>query len=335
MTERFRFFDALTYGIRTLFWRPVRAVAYIAALSLLYAAYYKWAQSAAGIGFFTGYMQSTAAMAQGDFGTYGGYFAALMAGSAIFGSVMIAGAYRVYVRDESAMRLPIQLGLDELRMLGICILVALIGTALMILAMIALVVLGIVVGFIATQMGMNLGSNGSAQDPAFAMIIGLVVMIPILLLEFYIFGRLSVGFALAIRDRKFRLGGVKASNGAGLQLLWAHLVLYLVMMCTGFALSPGTMAMLSAAMTDPMAMQDPALMAEMTARPYGNMAWLAIPVISAMNFLLFGPTAAVANWDARKRAAAEAAEAPVPAPAPAPAPDVEPAPGVGTGETAP
>jgi hypothetical protein len=53
------------------------------------------------------------------------------------------------------------------------------------------------------------------------------------------------------------------------------------------------------------------------------MAWLAIPLISLLTFLMFGPTAAVANWDARKRAAAEA---------PAPAPVVEPAAGVGTGE---
>ena len=324
MTERFRFFDALTYGIRTLFWRPVRAVAYIAALSLFYAAYYMWAQSDAGVAFFTGYMQSTQAMAQGDFGTYGGYFATLMAGSVVFSSVMIAGAYRVFVRDEPVMRLPIQLGLDELRMLGVCILIALIGMGLMILAMIALIVGVVVVGFFAGQMGVNLGSDGSAQDPAFAMLIGWVVAVPVLFLEIYVFGRLSVGFALAIRDRRFRLGGVKASNGAGLQLLWAHLVLYLVMMCIGFALSPGAMSLMTAAMTDPTALQDPALMAEMTARPYGNMAWLAIPVMSAMTFLLFGPTAAVANWDVRKRAAAEAAAAL--------APVVEPAPGVGTGE---
>ena len=66
MTEKFRFLDALTYGIRALFWRPVRAVAYIAAIALLYAAYYMWAQSDAGISFFSGYMQSAAEVATVD-----------------------------------------------------------------------------------------------------------------------------------------------------------------------------------------------------------------------------------------------------------------------------
>ncbi len=141
MIERFRFFDALTYGIRTLFWRPVRALAYIAALSVLYAAYYLWAQSDAGTGFFAGYMQSATALTQGDFGSFGGYFAVLIGVSMILSAVMIAGAYRVYVREEAGLRLPVQLGLDELRTVGVYILIVLIELGLMIVSMIPLLVL--------------------------------------------------------------------------------------------------------------------------------------------------------------------------------------------------
>jgi hypothetical protein len=327
MTERFRFFDALTYGIRTLFWRPVRAVAYIAALTLLYAAYYMWAQSAAGIGFFTGYMQSTAAMAQGDFSSFGGYFAALMGGSVIFSAVMIAGAYRVYVRDEPGSRLPIQLGFDELRTLGAYILIVLIDIGIMILGMIPVVIVIVLLMFIPGIAG-TLGDASNPNAAAMGALIGVTVMIPLMFFYVYVAGRLVVGLALTIRDRKFRLGGWKASKGVGIQLMWAHLVIYIVLIGMMIALSPNMMAVMTASMTGPEAMQDPDMMAAI-ANPYGSAVWLAIPLQAVMIFLLFGPTAAVANWDAPKRAAAEA---PVPAPAPAPAPDVEPAPGVGTGE---
>tara|TARA_R110000868_G_scaffold51823_7_gene163873 strand:+ start:7978 stop:8946 length:969 start_codon:yes stop_codon:yes gene_type:complete len=319
MIEKFRFLDALTYGIRTLFWRPVRAAAYIAALSLLYAAYYMWAQSDAGMSFFSDYMQSAAEVATGGSGSFGGQVAALMAGAAIFSCAMIAGAYRVYVRDEPALRLPLQIGFDELRMLGVYILTGLIFMGVMLLAMIPLMLIIMAVIFLATQAGVDF--SAAASTPSAAPGIGLIlgVMVPMVLFEVYVFGRLSVGFALAIRDRKFRLGGWNASKGVGLKLAWAHLALYLVMMLVIALLSPTMISTMMTAMTDPAALQDPAAMAAVTVNPYGNAAWLAIPVMSTMTFLMFGPTAAVANWDARKRAAAAA-------------PAMEPAPGVGTGE---
>ncbi|WP_339746688.1 hypothetical protein [uncultured Maricaulis sp.] len=317
MTERFRFFDALTYGIRTLFWRPVRALAFIAALSALYAAYYLWAQSAAGIGFFAGYMQSATQMAQGDFGSFGGYFAALMGVSMILSSVVIAGVHRVYIREAPAMRLPLQLGFDELRTLGVYILIVLIDTGIMLLSLIPVAFLLLLLRFIP-GIGDFLGAAGDPNSPAAAVGIMMIIMIPLMFFYLYVIGRLSVGLALTIRDRKFRLGGWKASKGAGMQLFWAHLVLYLVLIGIVIVLSPNMMSVMTASMSGPEAMHDPAVMAAV-ANPYGALIWLAIPLQALMIFLVFGPSAAIANWDARKRAAAEA-------------PAIGVAPGVGTGE---
>lgn len=324
MTERFRFFDALTYGIRTLFWRPVRALAYIAALSVLYGAYYLWAQSAAGIGFFAGYMQSAAALAQGDSGSFAGYFAALMGVSMIVSSVVIAGVHRVYLREEPALRLPLQLGLDELRTLGAYVLIVLIDTGIMILSLIPVAILLLLLRFVP-GIGDSIGAASDSSSTATAVVILMIIMIPLMFFYLYVLGRLSVGLALTIRDRKFRLGGWKASKGAGMQLFWAHLVLYLVLLGMVIVLSPDMMSIMTASMSGPEAMQDPAVMAAM-ANPYGALVWLAVPLQALMVFLVFGPSAAIANWDALKRAAAEVAVAPTPAPA------VEPAVGIGTGE---
>ena len=335
MTERFRFFDALTYGIRTLFWRPVRALAYIAVISLLSYGYYAWMQSDAGMEFFAGYLQSTQDMVQGDFGSYGGDFALLMGGSIIYSCIMIAGAYRVYVRDEPVLRLPLQLGFDELRTFGVYLLVLLLSLVIMLLGTIVLSIVIGILAFIAVQLGLNFGSAGGSQGAAAAFILGLLISVPLMLFYVYAGGRLMVGLALTIRDRRFRLGGWKASKGAGMQLLWAHILLYLVMIGLTILLSPGLVEIVTLAMTDPAAMQDPDVMMAMSTNPYGDLIWLAIPVQLALTFLLFGPTAAVANWDARKRAAAEAPSPTVPPVAgpaktePAKAASAE---GVGTGE---
>lgn len=319
MTERFRFLDALTYGIRTLFWRPVRALAYIAALTALTYGYYTWAQSEAGQAFFTGYMDASLAMAAGDFASFGAAFGSLMTGSLIAGCVVIAGAYRVYVREQPALRLPVQLGFDELRTLGVYLMLVLIGTGIMIASMIPLVIVSLVIGAVA-------GATGSPNEVAgvLSALIGLVVIIPLTAFYFYVFGRLAVGFALTIRDRKFRLGGWKASKGAGMKMMLAHLVLYIILVIAQFALSPWLMQNVLGSLTDPAMTRDTARMAAMMANPYGDTLWLAVPVQMFLTFLLFGPTAAVANWDARKRAAAEAA--------PAAEPVVAPADGNGTGE---
>lgn len=319
MTEKFRFLDALTYGIRTLFWRPVRAAAYIAAIAVLYAGYMAWMQSESGQAMFADYLLSTQSLAQGRFDGDAGLFAAIIAGSVLFSLVTIAGAYRVFVRDEPVWRLPVQLGFDELRTFGVYILISLIGIGVMLLSMIPVFILFGVAGFITAQMGVNLDTADQTATATLGAVLVIFVLVPWMLFYFYVLSRLSVGLALTIRDRKFRLGGWNASKGAGLQLLFAHIVLYIALFAAQFALAPDMAAMVITAMTDPMAAQDPAVMASIATNPYGSALWLAIPVQTLMSFLLFGPTAAVANWDARKRAAAEA-------------PTMQPAPGVGTGE---
>ncbi len=325
MTDRIRFFDALTYGIRTLFWRPMRAVAYIAMMSLLTYGYYMWAQSESGMAFFTGYMEATQTLAQGGFGNYGAYYSVFMAGSLVAGAVMLAAAFRVYMRDEPVLRLPVRLGLDELRSLGLYLVVMALMIGIMIVAVIALAIIGILIALLFAPL------MGSADaDPSQAVmvggLIGFVVMIPLMIGLGYIMGRVGVGFALTIRDRKVSLGGWKASKGAGMQLLWAHLVLYLLIMISQFVLAPGLMETAFSGVTNPGVLPDPQLMAASMANPYGDWLIIAVPLQTVMFFLLLGPSAAVANWDSRKRAAAEAAAAP------AAASVVGPAPGVGTGE---
>jgi len=70
MTERASFIDMLTYGFRTLFWRPIHAVIFVAATSAIMIAYYSWAQSEAGMDFFFGYAGSIEALAAGDASGY-------------------------------------------------------------------------------------------------------------------------------------------------------------------------------------------------------------------------------------------------------------------------
>ncbi|WP_417491503.1 hypothetical protein [Maricaulis sp.] len=311
MTERFRFFDALTYGIRTLFWRPARALAYIAVVTVLSFGYYFWAQSDAGIAFFTGYMDATLDMAQGDFSSYGGYFATLMGVSMIVSCVLIAGAYRVYVRDQGGLGLPLQLGADELRTFGFYLLLL----GMMIGVMLGVVILMFILIILLTLLLSPLLGSGGGDPSQAGLIGGLVgvgVMIPLMLVLGYVMGRISVGFALVIRDRRISLDGWTASKGAGMQLLWAHVVIYIAMLASQFLLAPGLLETALSGVTQPGVMPDPDQMAASMINPYGHWLIIAVPLQTTLLFLLCGPTAAVANWDARKRAAAEAAAAPPP-----------------------
>ncbi|WP_417493923.1 hypothetical protein [Maricaulis sp.] len=312
MTERFRFFDALTYGIRTLFWRPARALSYIGVVTLLSFGYYFWAQSDAGIAFFTGYMNATMDMAQGDFSSYGGYFAAIMGVSMIAGCVLIAGAYRVYVREQPALSLPLQFGADEFRTFGFYLILLGMMVGVMIAAAIAMFILILVFTLLLAPL---LGSGGGdpSQAGLIGGLVGIFVMIPMMLVLGYIMGRASVGFALVIRDRKISLDGWTASKGAGMQLLWAHVVIYIVMMTSQFLLAPGLMETALSGVTQPGVMPDTDQMAASMINPYGHWLIIAVPLQTTLLFLLYGPTAAVANWDARKRAAAGTDTAPPPA----------------------
>lgn len=324
MTERLRFFDVLTYGVRTLFWRPARALSYIAAMSLLSYGYYMWAQSDAGMAFFTGYMQSALGVSRDAAGLSGGYFAALMAGSMAASCVAIAGAYRIYLRDVPVLRLPLQLGLDELRTLGFYLVLLGLMVGVMIVAAIAAVIIVVIFSILLSPL---MGNAGASQAGLAGGLIAVIVMIPFMLWLGYALGRVSVGFALTIRDRKVSLDGWGVSKGAGVQLILAHLVLYILVMSAQLLMAPGLMTTAFSGVASPGVVPDVNHFAAAMANPYGDWLIIAVPVQVVLTFLLFGPTAAVANWDSRKRAAAEAAAA-----APATAPVIEPAEGVGTGE---
>ncbi|WP_300555433.1 hypothetical protein [Maricaulis sp.] len=59
MTNRISFMEMLTYGFRTLFWRPVHSVVFIAVFGLIMIGYYTWAQSPGGMAFFMDYAEAS------------------------------------------------------------------------------------------------------------------------------------------------------------------------------------------------------------------------------------------------------------------------------------
>ncbi|WP_417493921.1 hypothetical protein [Maricaulis sp.] len=297
MTDRFRFLDALIHGVRTLGRRPGRTVAYIAAASLLTYGNYLWVMSGQSAAFLSNFGSAHHA----DIGT----FLAMLAGSAVFNCVLLAGAYRAYLRDEPGLHVPLQLGLDELRLLGLYLLIWLIG----------LVSAGMILLLIAQLARASADSLVGALAPELIMI-GLLICVAAML---YVFGRFFVSFALTIRDRKFRLGGWRASKGAGMQLFWAHLALCSVLLAVPIAMLPQQLIGRVITLADVYSWQDPAFVAVLTTYPEGSAVWLLIPLQTVLVFLLVGPTAALAGRDGHKR------EAAVPAAAPAP--------GVGRGET--
>jgi hypothetical protein len=326
MTERFRFLDALTYGVRTLFWRPARAGAFIAMASGLSFAYYLWVRSGPGTAFMSQYMQSTMSMGHGGVGAQGGIVVLMMAGSFLYSCAVIAGAHRVYVRDAPLLSLPLRLGMDEFRTLGVYFVIWVLGAAIMLVSMIPITILIMIAGIIiASTTGADFAAMDESQSAAFGFLTVMCALIPTLLLYAYVAGRLAVSLPLTIRDRRFRLGGWAASKGAGMQLLFAHIILYLAMFAAVLAFRPELGPALIAVLSDPVSPENSARLTAIATDPYRGLAWLAIPVSILLTFMVFGPTAAVANWDARKRAAAAAPARPA-------APAVEPANGTGAAD---
>jgi hypothetical protein len=294
--EQFRFLDALTFSARAVAWRPVHVLFYLAAVSLLYAAYYAWTASDAGLAFLGSYAQSTTEMAQGQYGNFGAMYGLIMLASMLAGVAFMAGGYRVLVGQKPLAWLPLQLGLDEVRIAGVYLFVLAVTLGLMFAMMIVLVIAMIVFAIVLAPILSSGGEPSPAVAVAVAILAGLLLALPFV----YVAGRISVCFPLTIRDRKLSLGGWKASKGAGMQLLFSHLVIYTLALMVQFALMPDMWTMIVASMTDPSLAGDPDYMTEVMANATSARSMWGLPLQAAILFLVLGPTAAVAAWDARK-----------------------------------
>jgi hypothetical protein len=300
MTERrLRFLDALTFSIRVFRWRPVHSAVYVAAVAGLYLLYYAWAGSEGGTAFFTRYVEATQGIAEGRFGAYFAMMAVTLLASLIAGSVFAAGAYRILVREGVSPWLPLRLGTDELRVMGLYL--VLFG-----MFFVALLAAGIVVAVLTVLVSFLSGGGGAGAGPAGT--ISLAGMLGMLIAMLYVFGRFAVSLPQSIAERRFSLGGWAASRGFGLQLLLAHGVLYLAMIVVQFMLAPDLMGYTLGNMGGEAA-TDPSAMLQAMTQPYGNRTLLVVPVQAAFMFLLFGPTAALVSWAGRQAEAGRPAAA--------------------------
>lgn len=279
MTDQTSFMNMLTYGVRTIAWRPMHSIIYIAVISVAYIAWYSWGQSEAGLAFYMAYAESSIALETGQMDQLGTFFQTLglMAlGGFLFGAIMYAGGYRVMVRQDANAFMPVGFGADEIRFIGLSLVFGAILIGL-------LVVVSLVFGILAATI--LAGTNAQMLGAALGGLFALLMTIPLL----YILGRISVSFPLSIRERRFTLGGWSASKGLGWKLFFAHVLLYIVAAGVQFVLAADLMAAsLGGQVADPMEL------ARMTANPYGDLMLIAAPIQVLMLFLMLGPTAAVA-----------------------------------------
>lgn len=294
MTERLRLFDALTFSIRVIRWRPVHAAVYVAVIAILYLLYYAWAASDGGTAFYTRYADATLGLAAGRAGDYFAMMGVTLLVSLIAGTLFTAGGYRVLLRENLSPWLPLRLGTDEVRILGLFLIMFAMFLVAMIGAAILLTIVAVALSFALA------GGGPTEQGTALVGTIASFGMLAVMIAMLYVFGRIAVSLPKSIAERRFSLGGWTASRGFGLQLLLAHGVLYLVMMVVQFALAPDLLAYTMSGMTGDPALADPAAMVEMMTRPYGDMTMLIAPIQAVFMFLLLGPTAAVVSWAGRQ-----------------------------------
>lgn len=283
MTNRTSFMEMLTYGFRTLFWRPVHSAVFIAVFGLIMIGYYTWAQSPGGMAFFMGYAEASLGLSTGAIGPYFAALGQMLLVGLVFGAVHYASGYRVLVREDAKPFLPIQLGRDELNFLLLFLVVGLI--------LIGIGLVGVIIGGIA---GVALALALSGGDPDGAVYAGFVTGILVMLPVLYFVGRIAVSFPLSIKQRRFTLGGWKASKGMGWSLFFAHLAIYVVLMLVQFVLAYDVMMASFTLGADPSAIPDAEVLAAQMANPVGDLIWIAGPVQSVLALLMMGPTAAIA-----------------------------------------
>ena len=283
MSDRASFTDMITFGFRTMAWRPVHSAVLIGAASLLNIAYYMWAQSESGQGWASWNAQSVVAMQSGSFGAYLPVFAVSMVIGLLISAVFYAGIYRVMLREDARAVMPFGLGRDEVNLILVFLALAGIFLLFMIALMVVMFIVIFVLGLVLAPIG------GGATTDLLAASIGFIVVGLMALPIGYFFGRVAVSVPLTIRMRAFSLGGWKASKGMGWSLLGAHVVVYILLVVLMLVFMQGGMSG-GYQFSDPSYDQ---LVASI-ANPYGDWLFLAAPVQTVATFVFMGPTAAVA-----------------------------------------
>lgn len=289
MSERASFGEILTYGFRTLFWRPVHSIILIAVASLAMIAYYTWAQSPAGQEFMLGYTAATMDPANIDLGAYFNFMGIMAFGGMVIGAVLYAGIYRLLVRENPTAWLPFQLGRDELNMFLGVIILGIIMIGVMIAAALAAFIVLLVLSFLlAAVLSGNPEAVGMAGG-AMAFVVMILLFVPVC----YVIGRVSVSLPLSIKERRFSLGGWSASKGMGGSLLGAHILIVVLYVFVQLALSWELMAA-SFQMGLEGSTYSPEELAQLMANPFGNLIYIAAPIYMVMYIVMLGPTAAIA-----------------------------------------
>ena len=293
MSDRLSFFDILTFPVRIFRWRPIHVLVYVAAVTLAYYIYYAWSASPAGLAFYTRYAEATAAAIAGQPGAYLGLLGINMLVSLLVSAILMAGGYRIMVRDPVPPFRPLGVGADEIRILG--------GILSMIGAFFILAIgLSIVLAIAVAVLGVLFAATGAASaEQAGTALAGLMAVVLLAAIG-YVLGRFSVCLPQSIADRRFGFSGWAASKGFGLHLFGAHFIILLATSVIQLALAPD---LLQNAMTESAGgTADIAAMAQSMSRPYGALTIVAAPFQAIAMFFLLGPTAAVVSWRMQQQA---------------------------------
>lgn len=138
--------------------------------------------------------------------------------------VLMAAATRAVLRPEESAFAYIRIGMDELRLVGLNLLL-LIGTIVLIFVLI------LVLGIVLAATGAMSGSAAGQMSPAFVLMMVVVYAIPI-----FLYVRLSPALALTIIREKIVIGEAwRLSSGNFWKMFAGYLVLNLILMAVYIA----------------------------------------------------------------------------------------------------
>ena len=286
MSERVSFGEMLSFGFRTLFWRPLHSLILIAIVSAITFAYFAWAQSPSGIAWTAGYMEASLGLSVGDYGPYLSMVGTTLIVSILANSIYYCGIYRVMLREDPKPWLPFQLGADEARFVLLVVVFVAVGIVSLLGVMLVILIVGFVLGLL------TMGGSGP-MDGVLTAVLGLLALVLMVFPMTYVLGRFAVSFPLSIKQRRLSLGGWSASKGLGWSLVGAHILLYIVILVVQFILMGDViMANFEMAASGQSVLSDDYI--ARLANPYGDLLYPAVPVLAVLMFVLLGPTAAIA-----------------------------------------
>jgi|GEM_PF-2231273 len=290
MSGRATFVDMMAFGLGTLVRRPVHAIILIGVASAAVLGYYLWIQTPSGQAWFTDYMMASTGLADGRAGAYFAAVGPVLLISFAVTAIYYCGIYRLMLRENPKAWLPFQIGADEIRFVGLALLIALV---LLVIMVICALITG-ALGFVAAILLVPNSGNGAGMIGSLAAAIvwaglGLLMAFPIA----YFAGRFAVSLPLSIKQRRFAFPAWPASKGAGLPLLFAHLMVFIALVVVQLFLAGDALLVGMEMTADPQTGLTGDQIARL-ANPYGDLVYVAAPLQVLLAFLLLGPTAAVA-----------------------------------------